>query len=87
MSGDAWVRLVNSNGSDEHLALCSEALLEVQGRHEERLRKQYVVLPVTGRFLVQDGKAYRVQDQWIEGRARTRTRLGVVIYKAKVEIR
>lgn len=33
----AWAHLVNSDGSDEHLALCNEALLEVQLETQRRL--------------------------------------------------
>lgn len=32
----AWAALVNSDGSDEHLKLCEEAMREIQ--HEERSR-------------------------------------------------
>lgn len=32
----AWMELVNANGSDEHLQLCSRALVEVQ---QETLRR------------------------------------------------
>lgn len=77
----AWGRLVNSQGSDEHLELCNEALKEVQAEAERRVRHKNVVLPTRGRFLVQDGMAYRVQSQWIETRASDRVRMGVVIYK------
>jgi len=33
----AWARLVNSNGSDEHLDLCNEALKDVQEEAERRV--------------------------------------------------
>lgn len=36
-SGGAWARLVNSNGSDEHLELCSKALVEIQEEDRDRL--------------------------------------------------
>lgn len=36
----AWAELVNSNGSDEHLELCSRALREVQDAHAHRLAEK-----------------------------------------------
>lgn len=77
----AWARLVNHDGSDEHLALCNEALLEVQMETERRLLKGGVLVPATGRFVVNDGVVYRIKDMWIEQRASNRQRLGVVIWK------
>jgi len=77
----AWARLVNSQGDDEHLELCREALKEVQAETERRVKARNVVLPVRGRYLVQDGRAHRVQTQWIETQGSDRIRLGVVIYK------
>lgn len=78
----AWARLVYSQpGDNEFLELCNEALKEVQAETERRLKHKNVVLPTRGRFLVQDGMAFRVQSQWIETRNSELIRMGVVIYK------
>lgn len=34
--GDAWLRLINADGSDEWLTLCSDALAEVQAETSRR---------------------------------------------------
>jgi hypothetical protein len=34
---NAWARLVNADGSDEHLKLCSEALVEVQVEQQRKV--------------------------------------------------
>ncbi|MGW0468315.1 hypothetical protein ACWDX6_24070 [Streptomyces sp. NPDC003027] len=36
----AWAQLVNANGSDEHLELCSAALVEIQTEHARRLAQK-----------------------------------------------
>lgn len=33
----SWARLVNSDGSDEHLALCNDALVEIQVEQQRRV--------------------------------------------------
>lgn len=36
----AWAQLVNSDGSDEHLELCNQALIEIQTEHARRLAEK-----------------------------------------------
>lgn len=40
ITNDAWLRLVNYEGSGEYLQLCSEALEEVQRVHAHRLAEK-----------------------------------------------
>lgn len=42
MHRGAWAQLVNSDGSDEHLALCEAALLEIQEETLKRFKQQSV---------------------------------------------
>lgn len=46
-----------------------------------------VQVSTRGQFLVEDGKVFRVKDQWVERRATDRLRLGVVIYKDELGAR
>jgi hypothetical protein len=36
----AWAQLVNSNGSEEHLELCNEALMEIQRETARKLAEK-----------------------------------------------
>lgn len=40
-----------------------------------------VQVPTRGRYVVHDGKVFRVQSMWIETRSTEMLRLGAVIYK------
>lgn len=46
-----------------------------------------VRVPARGRFVVQDGKVFRVQSLWIEARSTEMLRMGVVIYKEELGAR
>lgn len=75
----AWARLVCSNETEEHLALCEEAMKEIQ---EEVLRR-CIKVPDRGRFIVHDGKVYRVTDMWLEQgpNSASQEKWGVVVRK------
>lgn len=40
----AWIELVDSNGSDEHLELCDRALIEVRRVHAARIRNRVALM-------------------------------------------
>lgn len=44
-----------------------------------------IEVPATGRFLIEDGKIFRVKDWWVEQRATNRIKMGVVIWKDEIE--
>lgn len=53
-SNSAWLDLINSDGSDEFLYLCSAAMVEIQEAQTERLgRKLEAVLAIVGGYVVE----------------------------------
>lgn len=56
----AWAALVNSDGSDEHLKLCEEALMEIQ--HVERTQ---CLRHIAEEVLQMNAEGFSALDVWV----------------------
>lgn len=57
---------------------------DLSGGEADSRAPDTVQVPVRGRFIVLDGKVFRVQSMWTEVRSSEMIRLGAVVYKEEI---
>lgn len=57
---------------------------DLSGGEADSRASDTVRVPACGRFVVHDGKVFRVQSMWTEVRSSEMIRLGAVVYKEEI---